>query len=361
MVLLDLFSKEHQHRQVFLPMSDSRKKIAVLGLGMMGNTHIAAWLKRDDVEIVAVSDPNPKRLSGELRAEGNVDMFSDGGFDLSKVAKYEDFRDAIRDEHVDAVDVCLPTLFHEEAAELCAELKKPFMLEKPIARHAKGVKAIQEAVDAAGIIAMPALCLRHWPGWKWLKETIDAGTYGKVLSARFERIGASPGGRFYNNGELSGGALLDLHIHDTDFVLYCFGEPEAVTSFGYTRMSGEIDHVQTQYHFNNGPMVVAEGCWLPKNNLPFRMSFLVNFENASALYDINAENQLQVFREGEEPETIPMPDENAFDLQIAEFLTALQTGESPKTAPLSDGVKSAIIAEAERESIRLGQRVELEF
>ena len=155
--------------------------------------------------------------------------------------------------------------------------------------------------------------------------------------------------------------MLDLHIHDTDFVLYCFGEPEAVTSFGYTRMSGEIDHVQTQYHFNDGPMVMAEGCWLPKNDLPFRMTYLVNFENATALYDLNAENQLQVFREGEEPETIPMPDENAFDLQIAEFINAVQTGESPKTAPLSDGVKSAIIAEAERESIRLGQRVELDF
>lgn len=342
-------------------MSDSRKKIAVLGLGMMGNTHIAAWLKREDVEIVAISDPNPKRLSGEVRAEGNVDMFSDGGFDLSKVAKYQDFRDAIRDENVEAVDVCLPTLFHEEAAELCSDLKKPFMLEKPIARYAQGAKAIQDAVEGAGIVAMPALCLRHWPGWKWLKETIDAGTYGKVLSARFERIGASPGGRFYNNGELSGGALLDLHIHDTDFVLYCFGEPEAVTSFGYTRMSGEIDHVQTQYHFNDGPMVMAEGCWLPKNDLPFRMTYLVNFENATALYDLNAENQLQVFREGEEPETIPMPDEYAFDLQIAEFINAVQTGESPKTAPLSDGVKSAIIAEAERESIRLGQRVELDF
>ena len=340
-------------------MSENRKKVAVLGLGMMGNTHIAAWLKREDAEVVAVSDPNPKRLSGEVKAEGNIDLLSEGGFDLSKVAKYEDFRDAIRDENVEVVDVCLPTLFHIEAAKLCADLKKPFLLEKPIARDAAGAKEIADAVDAAGILAMPALVLRHWPGWKWLKEQIQAGTFGKVLSARFERIGACPGGRFYGNGELSGGALLDLHIHDTDFVCYCFGKPEGVTSYGYPRMSGEIDHVVTHYHFEDGPMVVAEGGWLPKNNLPFRMGYLVNFEKATALYDLNAENQLQVFREGEDPETIPMPDENGFDLEIGDFMSALNSGEAPKTATFEDGVTSAIIADAERESIRQNRRIEL--
>jgi predicted dehydrogenase len=342
-------------------MSGNRKKVAVLGLGMMGNTHIAAWLKREDVELVAVSDPNPKRLSGETRAEGNIDSFSDGGFDFSAVAKYEDFRDAVRDENVEVVDICLPTLFHVEAAKLCAELKKPFLLEKPIARTAAGAREIAKVVEEAGILAMPSLVLRFWPGWKWLKEQIDAGTYGRVLSARFERIGSCPGGRFYGNGKLSGGALLDLHIHDTDFVLYCFGEPAAVTSYGYPRMSGEIDHVVTHYHFEDGPMVVAEGGWLPKNNLPFRMGYMVNFEDATAVFDLNADPPLQVFREGEEPEAIPLPDESGFDLEIADFMSALYSGEPPKTATFSDGLASAIIADAERESIRQGQPVKLEF
>ena len=107
-------------------MSSPRKKIAVLGLGMMGNTHMASWLKREDAEIVVVSDPNPKRLTGEVRAEGNVDLFSDGGFDLASVKTYTDFRDAIRDSRVEAVDICLPTLFHVEAAKLCASEGKPF-------------------------------------------------------------------------------------------------------------------------------------------------------------------------------------------------------------------------------------------
>lgn len=340
-------------------MSTSRKKIAVLGLGMMGNTHMAAWLKRDDAEIVVVSDPNPKRLTGEIRAEGNVDLFSDGGFDLASVKTYNDFRDAIRDSMVEAVDICLPTLFHIEAAKLCASEGKPFLLEKPIARNVAGVREILEASKSADVLGMPALCLRFWPEWSWLKDAIDAGTYGKVLSARFERIGACPGGRFYHNGELCGGALLDLHIHDTDFILHCFGKPDGVTSYGYPRMSGEIDHVVTHYHYADIPLVVAEGGWQPKNNLPFRMTYLVNFENATAEYDLNAEDTLKLYREGEDPEIIPVGDENGYVLQIAEFMDSLKNGTEPPTATLASSLVSATIADAERESIARGCRVDL--
>ena len=44
----------------------------------------------------------------------------------------------------------------------------------------------------------------------------------------------------YANGELSGGAILDLHLHDADFVQFVFGKPAAVSSRGYTKTSGAI-------------------------------------------------------------------------------------------------------------------------
>ena len=53
-----------------------------------------------------------------------------------------------------------------------------------------------------------------------------------MLSASFRRVASHPGGPFYSDGARCGGAALDLHIHDTDFVQYCFGMPTSVTSFG---------------------------------------------------------------------------------------------------------------------------------
>lgn len=52
---------------------------------------------------------------------------------------------------------------------------------------------------------------------------------------------------FYAYSEQCGGALLDLHVHDTDFINFCFGMPQAVFSQGYIGPSGGVDYVSTQY------------------------------------------------------------------------------------------------------------------
>ena len=74
--------------------------------------------------------------------------------------------------------------------------------------------------------------MRFWPGWSWLKTAIEDGRYGKVLAARFRRVSGPPGwskGTYFKGAE-SGGALLDLHIHDTDFIQFLFGRPTSVFS-----------------------------------------------------------------------------------------------------------------------------------
>ena len=55
-------------------------------------------------------------------------------------------------------------------------------------------------------------------------------------------------------------------------------------------MSGEIDHVVTHYHYKDIPLVVAEGGWQPKNDLP--ACAMVTFENATVEYDLNADPTL---------------------------------------------------------------------
>ena len=67
---------------------------------------------------------------------------------------------------------------------------------------------------------MPAMCMRFWPGWSWLKQAVEEQTYGKVLAARFRRDSAMPAWSqqgTYSGGQDLGGALFDLHIHDTRF------------------------------------------------------------------------------------------------------------------------------------------------
>src|SRR5439155_4747412 len=109
---------------------------------------------------------------------------------------------------------------------------------------------------------------------------------------------------FFNGAE-SGGGLFDLHIHDTDFVQFCFGRPEAVFSTGYSKMSGAIDHVVTQYQFASGPIVHAEGSWAMMPGFGFNMAYTINFERATADYDLaRATNGLRVVEAGQPPRNL---------------------------------------------------------
>src|SRR6185312_6951736 len=128
-----------------------------------------------------------------------------------------------------------------------------------LARTAADALALAEAAERSAGFSMCAMCMRFWPAWVWLKEQIDAGTYGKTLGASFRRLATHPSSRgFYTDGAACGGAVLDLHIHDTDFIRYCFGMPQSVSTVGYQSVTSELDHVATQYKYANGPMVVAE-------------------------------------------------------------------------------------------------------
>ena len=196
--------------------------VGVVGLGMMGLTHLDVYSASTAAKVVAVADADPGRRSGTTKARGNVEGQAQGRFDVATVTAYADGLELIRDPNVRIVDVCLPTPLHKAFAIAALEAGKHVLVEKPLARTSADALAIADAADAAyekcGAIAMPAMCMRFWPGWTWLKRAVDERTYGRVLSAKFTRLASHPGGNFYQSAEASGAAALDLHIHDTDFV-----------------------------------------------------------------------------------------------------------------------------------------------
>ena len=172
-------------------------KVGVIGLGMMGSTHLDAYSKLGgDAEVVAIADADPKRLSGEAQASGNFEGLAQGAFDINAVKKYSEGMELVNDPDVELVDVCLPTHMHLMYGKTVLEAGKHLLMEKPLARTYADAKALADAADAADSISMCAMCMRFWPGWTWLKEAADNKTYGKVLGATFRRVASHPGGAF---------------------------------------------------------------------------------------------------------------------------------------------------------------------
>ena len=228
---------------------------------------------------------------------------------------------------MDLVDLCVPTPLHVPQTLAALQAGKHVICEKPLARTSAQSRQIVEAAAAAQTFFMPAMCMRFWPGWAWLKDLKTAGTYGDILTARFRRVSAPPGwsrDSYFKGGD-SGGALFDLHVHDTDFVQFLFGRPTAVFSTGVSRFSGATDHVVTQYMVPGGATVYSEGSWLLASG--FAMSYTVMFERATVDYDsARGDAALQVWEEGKEPQVIVPEGPDGYVGELQHLITAIRTG-----------------------------------
>ncbi len=331
--------------------------VGVIGLGVMGTTHLDAYASLSDAKVVAVADRIAAKLRGDESAKGNIEgqASSGGGFDLSKARHYTEGSDLIADPDVELVDICLATPLHAEFAIQALDAGKHVLIEKPLARTGEEAKRILAAAATSKGMAMCAMCMRFWPAWAWLKQALESGRYGPVRSAVFRRLGEHPGGPFYSNGEQSGGAILDLHIHDSDFVQHLFGVPEAVTSQGYKKITDHIDHVTTFYHYTEGPLVVAEGGWAMAKGFGFSMTYCVNFENATAVFDLSNDKPLMLYEPGKDPVAVELEPGMGYVPQLAYFIDCIQTGQAPRRVTLEDAAQAVLIIEAEVRSVESGQ------
>ncbi len=335
--------------------------VGVIGLGFMGQTHLAAYQAacEDGVpcRVVAVTDRNPERLSGFADASGNLAPGEkrEQLFDPEVTATTTDLQELLASDAVDLVSVCTHTDSHVEVAVQALHAGKHVLLEKPVALSVEGVRTIMEAAKAAGRWCMPAMCMRFWPEWAWLKEAVATKAYGAVVSARFERLGAAPawGDGFYNDPNRSGGALFDLHVHDVDFVYHLFGQPQGLHSVG-TR-----SHVSTSFEYTGiAGQVVAEGGWLTASTFPFRMRYIVEFERAVADFDITRDPTLQL-HDNECSKTIEVSGKSGYDGQIRHMVDLALGQRVTPVAPLQDAEAVTGLILAERASLETGSPVVL--
>ena len=337
--------------------------VGVSGIGFMGSTHIKSWLKIPGARLVAICDPGRLPVDGDL--SGMAGNLSDGRplhLDMSTVRAYSKFDDLLADPIIDLIDLCVPTPQHHRLCLAALQAGRHVLCEKPMARTAAQCREIVAAAASAKGFFMPAMVMRFWPEWAWLKDAIDKQTYGRVLAARFRRVSSPPGWSkgTYFKGEDSGGALLDLHIHDSDFVQFCFGRPRGVFSVGTTRFSGATDHVVTSYKLAGDIPVTAEGSWLMTEGFPFNMEYTVNFEKATADYDLGRTGSaLQLYEEGQKPRVIACAEGDGYELELRHMIESIQNGTPPSIVTAADGLSAVEICEAEAQSVKTGTVVTL--
>ncbi len=340
---------------------EKKVNVAVVGLGFMGLMHLQAYLASGSARIVAVCGNSRLPINGILPGiTGNVAKSEDMNLG-AHVRVYRHLEELLADPEVELVDICTPTPLHPAQTIAALQAGKHVLCEKPLARSSSEAREMVKAAAAAPGFLMPAMCMRFWPGWAWLKEAVQQQTYGKVLTARFRRLSEMPRWNrqaTYSGGIDIGGALFDLHIHDTDFVNFLFGRPAGVLSCGVIGGTGSIDHVTTQYLYPGGPAVHAEGNWLLPSG--FHMSFTLHCEQATLDFDLaRGADALQISEPDKPLTTVKLEGTDGYGAEIRYALECALQGRRPAVVTALDGVTALEICEAEEKSIRTGLLINL--
>ncbi|MEU9834140.1 Gfo/Idh/MocA family oxidoreductase [Streptosporangium sp. NPDC048047] len=218
--------------------------LALAGAGSRGTVY-ARHAAAAGAEIVAVADPVAARRS-RVAAEHPT------------AVPYEDWRELARlPRQADAVVITTQDADHVEPATRFAELGYDILLEKPMAVSEDDCRRIVDAAERSASIFAVCHVMRYMPYSKALKEIIDSGRIGEIVSVQhLEPVGWWHQAHSYVRGnwrrsDESTFMLLAKSCHDLDWLVHLTGRRvRRVSSFG------GLAH----FHAGNRPEGAADRC-----------------------------------------------------------------------------------------------------
>lgn len=337
-------------------------KVGIIGLGFMGHTHYQIYKQHKDATIVAIADHRESRLRGEWwDIGGNIGDMERKREDLSGINTYKDPYDLINDPNVELVDICMPTDLHKDLAIAALKAGKHVFLEKPMARTAEEAKELLNVANRAKTFFMVGHCIRFWPEYEVTYKLIKSGKYGKVKEVFLRRVANPPtfaDQNWFMKGKRSGGAILDLHIHDVDYILYLLGKPKKIWAWGDKGPSGMIDVVYSSYEYPNNVHASIIGGWVYHAPFPFNMEFCIRTEKATFVYDMLSGSPLKIYTDRKK-ELIPkLPEGTGWSREIDYFLKCIKSKKKPEIVTARSSYESIVMVEKELESIQTKKAVD---
>lgn len=331
--------------------------IALVGFGFMGTMHAQIYAQLPGARLVGIADPRADAARAKLQKLG---------MDIPVFESLPELLSARPEARM--VDLCTPLDLHETNALIALKSGRHLFCEKPLAPTLAAADRIIAAAKATGVMTQVGHCIRFWPEYQALRQYTDSGRSGRLLRLSLSRQSSRPDytvDNWANDERRSGGAALDLHIHDTDFVLALLGPPRAVHSRAVFDYSGP-SQIVTLYDYPD-TVVSADGGWSYPHKWGFRMTFQALFEDACIDYDSGKSPTLTIT----ENEGVPKPlafeapaagesksgDGNISGLggyfnELRAFVDCIMRGIPPSDATLEDARASLAVVFAEIESAR---------
>lgn len=341
--------------------------IGMIGYGFMGKTHTNAYCQAPRF---FQSEHRPVLKAVCARNREKVQAFADNwGYESVET----DWRELLKRDDIDAVDICTPNNLHKEIAIEAAKAGKMILCEKPLAIDTAEGEEMCQAVEAAGVANMVWYNYRRAPAVTLAKQLIDEGRLGRIFHYRAfflqdwtisEDVPQGGAATWRLDAQAAGsGVTGDLLAHCIDTAIWLNGPIRDVTAMTETfvkeRMHAETGEKQPVNiddacsflcHFENGSLGLFESTRYARGHKALD-TLEINGENASIFWDLHDLHRLQYFdhnddsivrgwrnihvSDGDQPYMdhwwvpgLQIGYEHTFIHQVADFLKGLDTGEA---------------------------------
>jgi predicted dehydrogenase len=330
-------------------------RIGLVGAGFMGGAHAPGWKLLSEIG----ADLAGVVASNAASSEAFASQYG--------IKAYSSFDDLLAD--VDIVDLCVPTDLHKDMTLRAAAAGKHVICEKPIALNVADAEAMIRACEDAGVRLFIAHVVRYVAQYRAAKDVIDAGSIGKPAVIRLTRAGYQPRKTIDNwfvEEDRSGGMMLDLMIHDYDYVRWLVGDAKRVfaKSVRGTRPDAPGDYALVTLRFDNGTIAHIEGGWAYPPGF-FRTS--MDIAGTDGLIEWESDNVQTLYTHLANPPevaaaAVAVPSaaaaDSPFTAELRDFYEAIQQGRDALVTP-QDALAALRIGLAAITSARTGQPQEL--
>ncbi|MEZ6135972.1 MAG: Gfo/Idh/MocA family oxidoreductase [Pirellulaceae bacterium] len=362
----------------------SELRIGMIGYGFMGKTHSNAYVQ------AAHFFPSERKPVLKALCARNIEKAKPFADNWGYESVETDWRELLKRDDIDAVDICTPNNLHKEIAIEAAKAGKMILCEKPLAMDAAEGEAMCAAVEQAGVPNMVWYNYRRVPAVSLAKQILDSGKLGRIFHYRANFLqdwtinaDVPQGGAatWRLDVEAAGsGVTGDLLAHCIDTAIWLNGSVKDVSAMTETFVKERV-HAETGKkqpvgiddacaflcHFENGSLGLFESTRYARGHKAL-YTLEINGEHASMRWDLHDLHRLEYFDHSDESivrgwRSVHVSDgdqpymgnwwvpglqigyEHSFTHQVADFLKSLETGE-PAHPTFRDALETQKVCDA---------------
>jgi predicted dehydrogenase len=281
-------------------------RVAVIGVGHLGQHHARIYAAMDGVELVGVADTNGARAAEIAQKYGT--------------APFTDARDLV--ERVDAVSVAVPTDAHVDVALPFLDAAKAVLVEKPLAVSLAEADRLIATAQKRGAVLAAGHTERFNPAVEAARPLIQSPRFIEV-----HRLGTFP------ERSLDIDVIFDLMIHDLDLLLAIVkSEVVSIEAVGVNVLTPRTDIANARLRFASGCIANLTASRISRDRVRkirfFQHNTYVSVDYASReveAYALVPEDGRPAIRGGK----LPVVDDEPLRRELADFVAAARTRGRP--------------------------------